>query len=277
MPNRKNIKVYDLNGSAVKEINLPEVFMTPYRPDLIKRAVLAMQSARRQAYAPNILAGKRTSAHYHGMRHLDTSQRMMGREMARLPRVHSEASPGMMFRARFVPQAVGGREAHPPKVEKIWRQKINKKENMLAIKSAIAASADKDVVAKRGHIFDIELLELPLVVTDDLEKILKTKDLLRLFKQLKLDKELSRAAEKKIRAGKGKMRGRKYKKKKSLLLVVADDKQIGRAAKNLPGVDVCPVKNLNAELLAPGAHAGRLIIWSESAFAAVDKLLRRQK
>ena len=37
------------------------------------------------------------------------------------------------------------------------------------------------------------------------------------------------------------------------------------AAKNLAGVDVCLVDNLNVELLAPGTHSARLTLWTEDA------------
>lgn len=263
------IKVYNLEGEVQKEIKLPEVFLTPVREDLIKRAVLAMHANRRQAYGADPLAGKRTSAHYHGIK--DRRGSMKNREIARLPRLHGNTVPHLFWRARLVPQAVGGRKAHPPKSEKKWKQKINKKEKKMAVASAISASAKKDFVLKRGHKFE---LELPLVITDDVEKISKTKELLKVLLNLKLDKELERAKKKNVRAGKGKMRGRKYKKKKSLLLVVSDSKEIKKAGRNLPGVEVVQVRNLNVELLAPGASPGRLVIWSESALKELERLFK---
>lgn len=264
------IKVYDLSGNVKGQIELPKVFSEAYRPDLIKRAVLVIWSNNRQPYGTDVLGGKRTSAHYHGMRHLDSSQRMMGREMARLPRVH-RSSPGQNFRARFTPQAVGGREAHPPKVEKVWSQKINKKERRLAIRSAIAATTMKDLVKSRGHVFDIDL---PIILTDDFESVKKANELKNILKALKLTAEFERAKEKKIRSGKGKMRGRKYKRKRSILFVVADDKGIIKAARNLPGAEACLVQNLNTELLAPGAQPARLVVWSESAVKKLNNLFK---
>lgn len=261
-------KIYDLSGNVIKEIELPKSFSTEIRPDIIKRAVLTSQSNRRQPYGPNKFAGKRTSAHYHGARHSRHS--MMNRELARMPRTHG-GSPQQSLRARFVPQSVGGRRAHPPKPEKIWKEKINKKERRLAIKSAIAASIQKDLVLKRGHKFE---LDLPLIVVDDLEKISKTKDLKNVLLNLKLENELERAKKKKIRAGKGKRRGRKYKKKKSLLIVVKDYKELKKASKNLSGVDISTADNLNAELLAPGTQPGRLILWSVSAIEELDNIFK---
>jgi large subunit ribosomal protein L4e len=68
-----------------------------------------------------------------------------------------------------------------------------------------------------------------------------------------------------IRAGKGKLRGRKFKSRKSVLIVAGNDGGLGKAARNLPGVDFVTVERLNAELLAPGTKAGRLTVWTESS------------
>src|SRR3989338_4855614 len=110
-------KIYDTTGNPLEEIKLPGVFSTPYRPDVIKRAVLAEQSAKRQPYGADPLSGKRTSAHYHGKRKYRWA--MMNKEMARMSRIHGKVG-SLHFTARFAPQAVKGRQAHPPKAEKIW-------------------------------------------------------------------------------------------------------------------------------------------------------------
>ncbi len=259
------VKVYDINGSAKGDVKLPKVFSTTYRPDLIQRAVLASQANRRQPYGVDPLAGKRTSAHFRGARRGFGC--MQNREMARGPRVYG-SSPGQDFRERFAPQARGGREAHPPKVEKIWAQKINDKERKLALASAIAATAHQNIVAGRAH--KTTDMELPIVVEDDIQKVSKTKQLAKALLSLKLEKEMSRAADKRVRPGKGKMRGRKYKQKKSVLIVVGKDEGVCKAG-NLPGVDVCTISGLNVELLAPGGHAGRLTIWSKAALEQLNK------
>jgi len=256
--------VFDLEGNVKEKIDLPKVFSAPYRPDLIKRAVLAAQANRRQKYGADPMAGKRTSAHYHGKTHLDPDQRMMGRDMARLPREHGDTSRFM--RARLVPQAVGGRRAHPPKVERIWEEKINKKERLLAIMSAIAGTANKELVKERNHIFEGEL---PIVVVDDVEKIKKTKEFINFMIKIGMEKELERIKEKKARAGKGKLRRGRFKKRVGPLLVVRKNEGVLKAAKNA-GVDVIEVDKLNAELLSPGAHGIRLTLWTKSALETLD-------
>jgi large subunit ribosomal protein L4e len=259
------VSVFDLNGKEIGKVELPKVFEEPVREDLILRAFLATMSKKRQPYGADIFAGKRTSAHYHGSRRITRPEvKMMDREMARLPRIHSKAPPHMLFEARLVPQARKGREAHPPKVEKIWEQKINKKEKRKAIRSAIAATAKKELVLKRGHKAE-GIKELPIVVEDKIQEISKTKDLVDFLKKIGLEKEIERIKRKKIRAGKGKARGRKYKRRVGPLIVITQDKGISKAAKNLPGLSVCRVENLSAEKLAPGAMPGRLTIFAKSA------------
>ena len=245
-------KVFSLGGEVQEEIKLPAVFETEFRPDLIKKAVHAIQANRRQPYGPNPLSGINYSAENWGP----------GHGYARVPRLKTGR------RAAIVPQAVKGRQAHPPKVQKMWSEKINKKEMKKALCSAIAASSNPQLVAERPHIFDGDL---PKIVADDFEGLKKTKEVIDVLKALGLYGDVERAkARKRYRAGKGKMRGRRYVGKKSLLIVVNDNSDVVKAARNLPGVDVVTARNLNVELLAPGAKAGRLTLWTKSAVKALE-------
>jgi large subunit ribosomal protein L4e len=259
--------IFDVQGNKKGEIELPKVFGTPLRLDLIKRAVLSMQSHNRQIYGPSVLAGKKTSAHYHGVR--DGPHHMMNAEMARMSRVHG-GPPFLAMTARIVPQSRKGREAHPPKLEKVWDEKINNKERVYAIKSAIAATAMKEIVVKRGH--KINDVSLPIVVDDSMESVKKSKAVEDFMKKIGLGLEMERAKVKKVRAGKGKGRGRRYKRKKSVLFVIVNNKGILNAAGNIAGADVCAVNNLNAELLAPGTHAGRITVFTESAIKKLGEI-----
>lgn len=259
--------IFDVQGNQKGEIELPKVFNTDFRSDVIKRAVLAIQSHKRQLYGSDKLAGKRTSAHYHGVR--EGPGHMMNIEKARMARIHG-GPPNLQLTPRFVPQARKGREAHPPKAEKIWYQKINNKERVLAIKSAIAATASKEIVSKRGHLVD--KIRLPIVVEDSLQELKKTKNLEEFLEKIGLEKELERSKIKKVRAGRGKRRGRRYTRKKSILFIVSENKGFHKAAKNIAGVDVCLVSNINAELLAPGTHPGRLAIFTESAIKKLGEI-----
>lgn len=192
--------------------------------------------------------------------------------MARLPRLHGKLSPHLIWRSRFVPQVKGGREAHPPLTEKVWMQKMNRKERQKAISSAIAATANKELVRKRGHKFEGK--ELPIVVEDKIQEIKKTKELVEFLKKVGLVKELERAGKKKIRSGRGKTRGRRYKKRRGPLIVIAEDKGISKAIKNIPGMNFCRVENLSAEHLAPGASCGRLTLYTLSSIEKLGQLFR---
>ena len=243
-------KVLGIKGKAKKKITLPEVFHEPYRPDLIKKVVNASQANRRQAYGPEFTAGIKTSAESWGS----------GRGVAQVPRLKNSS------RVARVPQAVGGRRAHPPKPAKVFKEKINKKERQKAMRSAIAATANDDLVRGRGHRFDAVL---PLIIEDAFESLETTGEVANVLATLRVWNDVEKAKRgKRERPGKGKRRGRRYKTKKSILIVSA---QPMASARNLAGVDVATAGALDVELLAPGTHAGRLTIWTESAINIVGK------
>ena len=241
--------VRDLDGGDAGEVDLPDVFTTQFRPDLIKRAVTAARANRRQAYGADEFAGLRTPAESMGS----------GRGMAHVPRQNGQA--------RRVPQAVKGRPAHPPKAEKDRSLDMNDKERKLAVRSAIAATTDAELVAERGHNFD-EDLELPLVVSDEFEDLVKTRDVVAFLEAVGAHDDVERADDgKTVRAGRGTSRGRKYQEPKSILFVTSAEPS--KAARNLAGVDVATAANVSAEDLAPGTAPGRLTVWTESALEEV--------
>merc|ERR1719233_1044819 len=56
------------------------------------------------------------------------------------------------------------------------------------------------------------------------------------------------------------------------LVIYDQDRGVTKAFRNIPGVDVIQVDNLNLLKLAPGGHVGRFCIWTESAFKKLDGL-----
>jgi len=249
------IPVFNLKNEKIDEIEIPKIFETPVRHDVIKRAVLALQSTRFQPQGRDPMAGKRTTAESMGT----------GRGIARVPRLKDGR------RAAFGVSTVGGHQAFPPRSEKIIVKRINKKEKRFAVKSGIAATAVKELVEHRSHKV-AEVKQLPIVIDDDVESLTKTKEVAELFQSLGIWADVERADRKKTRAGKGKTRGRRKKAGKGPLIVVSEDKGITKAGRNLPGVDITNVHSLNAELLAPGAHPGRLVVWGRSAFEKLDEV-----
>jgi large subunit ribosomal protein L4e len=254
---KKTVKVFNLEGRAVGKIELPPLFATPLRPDVIKRAVLAIQSKRIQPQGRDPMAGKRTTAESQGT----------GSGQARIPR-----RKGGTSRAAFAPGTVGGRQGHPPLSEKKIVKNIPKKEKRLALLSAIAATASKETVAKRGHNIE-DVLQIPLVVTPEIESLQKTKEVEEALIRLGALSEIFRVRKsRKVRGGKGKSRGRKMKQSVGPLIVVAENKGIIESANNIPGINAVSVTDLNAEMLAPGTHPGRLIIWTSDSIEKLGNL-----
>lgn len=259
------LKIFTSGKVESGEIELPVQFAEPVRPDLIKRAVHAIQAGERQAYGAFERAGKdNVSWTSKRRREWRTSY---GHGIARTPRkVVSRRGSQFNWIGAFAPNTVGGRRAHPAKAGKDWEQKINKKERRKAIRSAIAATIFKDMVMMRGHRIP---QTYPFVLDSKFENIAKTGEVFESLDKLGFTDELQRTSEKTVRAGRGKSRGRPYQKKTGPLIVVSKDCPALLAARNIPGVDVIVVSNLNASLLAPGTHPGRATIFTT---AAIDRL-----
>lgn len=248
------VHVYSLEGKPIEEIELPKIFDEELRPDVIKRAVLAHQTTRLQPYGADEMAGKRTSAETWGK----------GFGVARVRRVKGSRHPAA-GRGAFAPFTVGGRRAHPPIVGKVLRESINRKERQLAFRSAVAATKEKKLASSRGHIVG-GAVEFPLVVTDELEGLRKTNRAREILKKLGLWWDVERVIKsRRIRAGKGKMRGRRYRQAVGPLIVVGQDRGIKQGARNIPGMEVVEVRQLNVERLAPGGVPGRVTIWTKGA------------
>lgn len=259
------LKIISTENKETGKRKIPAQFKEAVRPDLIKKAVIILQSHKRQPYGTNPEAGMKHSA--------DLSRRRRkyrgsyGHGISRVPRkIMSRRGTRFNWVGANAPGMVGGRKAHPPKAEKIWALKINKKERRKAIRSALAATLDKNLVAERGHKVPDNY---PLLIESKIESISKTKELKKIFEMIGLKAELERASKKKVRAGKGKSRGRKYKKRVGPLLVVSKECKLEKSAKNIPGVQIVQVNKVNAELLAPGTIPGRLTLFTD---AALDKL-----
>ncbi len=244
------INLYSLRGKPSDVIDLPSVFLGEIRRDLINRAVLAARANRRQSYGPSEEAGMRHAVSTWGK----------GRGVSRVPRISDSRRGGQS------PGVVGGRRAHPPRPWKDWSMKINRKERLKARNSALSALHDPEVVMARGHKFD-KKLTLPVVIEDDIENLEKTAEAVDFLKKLGVYEDIERARNgRKVRAGRGKMRGRRYKMPKSFLFVISNPGSKGKAFRNLPGVDIISPRQLSPEVLAPGGDPGRLTLFSAKAF-----------
>jgi large subunit ribosomal protein L4e len=241
----KSVKVIGVDGKDTGDVQLPDVFNSPVRLDVISRAVIAQQSRSFQPQGRNRMAGKRTTAESFGV----------GRALSRVPRI---SDPPLSGEGAFAPGTVGGRLAFPPTSLKKLIKQINRKERRLALRSAIAFTASKEAVKERGHRFD-EDLDFPLVVSDELEKYSRASEAKALMITLGVWDDIERVQDT------VKIRNHKKKHRIGPLVVVSDSRMAGKAFGNLAGVDVVAVKDLSVEALAPGTRPGRLTIWTESA------------
>lgn len=247
------ITVHDKSGKSAGQVDVPSVFATPVRLDLIRKAVNVAQANRRQRYGAFPIAGTRPSVEWPGK----------GKGMARTPRLRQGN------RAAYVPNAFKGRRAHPPEARHEWTEKINQKERHLAIASALAATAIADAVKARGHRV-ADSVAFPIVVSDDFAHTTKTAELADSLSKIGLGADLERAKMGvHVRAGMGKLRGRAYRTPRSVLLVTVDGK--APAAPNLAGVEVVAARNLSAEDLAPGGDIGRLTVYTQGAIAHIKE------
>jgi large subunit ribosomal protein L4e len=256
----KKASVLSVKGQHKSDVALPAAFDTEYRPDLILRAFASEQSWEKQPYGSDPKAGFRTTAEYYGRRR-DAYRMTMNKGMSRLPR--QKLPGGGLGEVRRVPHSKGGHRAHPPKAERIWAKKMNGKEWALAFKSAIAATADLELAKAEGRSHAVEKVKLPLIIENSFEALKKTKDIEDVFGQLGLTADVERAGETKTKAGKARTGKRKFGK--SVLVVVSGDCAVQKAAENLAGVDVISAGDLTVNDLAPGGHAGRLTLWTESS------------
>ena len=261
------MKLNIVDGVNAKKgnVDLPAQFNEGVRADLVVRGVLAEQSQLRQRYGASSDAGKRHSSKLSKRRR--EYRGCYGFGISRVNRkIHTRRGTRFFWVGTFSPQTRGGRRAHAPKASKVLVQKINAKEWMKAVRSAMSANMDAGLVAERGHKVPTNY---PFILDNSFETMAKTKDVVVALEKLGFADELVRGAKKTIRAGKGTMRSRPYKRRKSLLVVVSNDCALSKSARNVPGVDIVNVEELNCNLLAPGTHVGRATLWTQ---AAVDKV-----
>ncbi len=262
------LPIRNIESKKIGEQQLPKQFSEAYRPDLIKRAVQALQSASRQPYGGHPGAGMRSSSKTSKRRRKYRGTYGFGISRVRR-KILSRRGTRFSWVGAFTAQTVGGRRAHPPKAERIWARKINKKEASKAIRSAVSAVVSRAIVKNRGHYLPEDY---PFIIDNDFESLAKTSQVKRILILLGFGEELERSLIKKVRAGLGKLRGRRYQRKKGLLIVVGDDNcAVIRAAANIAGIDVVSAKSLNIELLAPGTMPGRITLWTKNAIETMDK------
>uniref|UniRef100_A0A023GM69 Putative ribosomal protein n=1 Tax=Amblyomma triste TaxID=251400 RepID=A0A023GM69_AMBTT len=252
--NEKN----ELSGATVA---LPAVFKAPIRPDIVNFVHMNMAKNSRQPYAVSKEAGHQTSAESWGT----------GRAVARIPRVRGGGTH-RSGQGAFGNMCRGGRMFAPTKTYRRWHRHINVAQKRYAICSAVAASGVPGLVLSKGHKIE-QIPEVPLVVSDKVQDLTKTKEAVLFLKKVKAWTDVEKVYKsRRLRAGKGKMRNRRRIQRLGPLIIYEADHGLTRAFRNIPGVDTLRVDQLNLLKVAPGGHVGRFVIWTEAAFRRLDKI-----
>ena len=260
---RPLVSVYSEKNAPIenKTVALPAVFKAPIRPDVVNEVHQLIRRNNRQAYAVSEKAGHQTSAESWGT----------GRAVARIPRVRGGGTH-RSGQGAFGNMCRGGRMFAPTKPWRRWHRSVNINQRRYALVSAIAASGVPALVQSKGHIID-GVSEFPLVVSDETQKLTKTKQAVALLRRLKIWADVQKVYKsQRFRAGRGKMRNRRRIQRRGPLIVYHKDEGLRKAFRNIPGVDTLAVDKLNLLKLAPGGHVGRFVIWTESAFARLNEL-----
>ena len=280
-------KLYQMDGSQSSTIDLPAIFRTPYRYDVIHKAYVNLLSHSYQRQGRYPMAGEVVSA----------ESRNTGLGIARIARARGEGF-SRAGQAAGVASIRQGRVAHPPESWKNIYKKVNDKEKQLALCSAIAATARKDLVERRGHRV-ANISSFPIIVSDDVEDISKTKDLLKLLNALGLKDELRRLdVSRKSQSGTARRRGRQGRSAVSAIIITSNDgssaakqdrvndndtrnntnnkdnryKNIHKLSGSIRGIDIKQVKDLSVLDFAPGSKPIRLAIFSESAIKELNNI-----
>ena len=222
---RPLVTVYDDKSKATeKRITLPAVFKAPIRPDIVQFVHSELRKNHRQARGVSEKAGHQTSAESWGT----------GRAVARIPRVRGggthrsgQGAYGNMCR--------GGRMFAPLKAWRRWHRRVNIKQRRYAICSAIAATGVPGLIMAKGHHIE-GVPEIPLVLNDKVEEVKKTKEAVKILRNLVAWRDIEKVKQtKRLRAGKGKLRNRRRIMKRGPLIIYNKDNGITKAFRNIPG------------------------------------------
>jgi len=254
-------RLYDSKGKETGSIELPKNFSARMREDILLKVFETLKGVYSQPYGAKKGAGAQYSASGILKKKRHDWKATYGKGISRVPRkIISRHGASFNWIGATVSSTRGGRRPHAPRAEKNPFKKINKKEFLIALNSAFAGTVNKDFLEKKyskkletGAIFSKEILTL------------KTKDFLSTLKKVLGEETLELAMKKKkIRAGIGKMRGRKYKSSAGMLFIIADDETMKRNR-----IDIVKVNELTIKDLSPNGEPGRITCYTKKAIEQI--------
>lgn len=249
-------KLFDDKGKEKGSVDLPKNFSGRIRKDILAKVFDAQRGLHMQSYGSMEGAGAQYSASGISKKKRHDWKGTYGKGISRVPRkIMSRHGASFNWIGATVSSTRGGRRPHAPRSEKVLAKKVNKKELVIGFNSALAGTVDSKSLenkfgkkAEGGFVFNEKILSA------------KTKDFFEALKSV-FGENYARVLKKKsIRAGIGKMRGRKYKSNAGLLFVIGNEESMKRS-----GIDVVKVKDLMISDLSPNGEPGRLVCYSENA------------
>ncbi len=255
-------KLIDTKGKESGKVEMPKNFSGNVRTDILAKVFEAQKLAYSQSYGAKEGAGAQYSASGIIKKKRHDWKGSYGKGISRVPRkIMSRNGASFNWIGATVSSTRGGRRPHAPRSEKNLFKKINKKELAIAFNTAFAGTADSELLMRKYS----KKVDGAFVFTKDV-LTMKTKDFIEIIKTL-FGEAFSTALKKKtVRAGIGKMRGRKYKSNAGLLFVIATDEEMKRK-----GITVVKVSELRIADLAPNGKPGRLACYTESAIKEIEE------
>jgi large subunit ribosomal protein L4e len=260
------IQILNQEGKKVSEKETV-LFEEPIREDIIRKVVEAERI--KHPNSPKFRAGMDISASGNTSKRRHVWKTNTGRGMARLPmKIFSRRGTQFNWQAAVVPSARGGRRAHPPHGN-VNLNKVNKRELKKALMSSLSYVCSVDELKKKYSSLSDVKVQLPLVVSRDVLN-LNNKDFLSFLSGVLGDVSNVAVQKKSIRAGIGKMRGRKNKKNAGLLIVIGNEEEF-----KIKGVEVVKVKELIVSDLA--SNGARLCMFSEKCVEDLERVADSSK
>lgn len=255
-------KMFDKDGNEKGTVDLPKNFAVRIREDILSKVFEAQKGSYAQAYGAMEGAGAQYSASGIIKKKRHDWKASYGKGISRIPRkVMSRHGASFNWIGATVASTRGGRKPHAPRSAKNPFSKINKKELLMAFNSALAGTVDAKFLEKKygkkvesGFVFDDKILDV------------KTKDFIITMKKVFGDAFSTVLKHKSIRAGIGKMRGRKYKSNAGLLFVLGNEEIMKRK-----GIEVINVNALTVKALSPNGEPGRLVCYTETAIKEIGE------
>jgi large subunit ribosomal protein L4e len=244
--------LYDSAGKKKGAVELPALFDTPIREDLVHKAYEAEKFMLMQPFSPSPTAGRRHSASGTISHRRHAWGGHYGKGVSRLPRKEMwRRGTQFYWVGAEVSNTRGGRSVHAAHGAKAFR-KINQKERLFALRSALAATAQPTSVQKHYASLS-QAPPVPAVIESLPAKMQALSTAIRsIFGDIPILKQT-----KTIRHGKGKQRGRPYKTSAGVLLVTSS-----KETQTFKGITVVQAKKLMLQELYP---LGRITLYTKAA------------